>query len=551
MTPEVFAEWLQRQGHRVVRTKSTYWFDQGPRVFQSFPYHWVIQPTEEELIDFLCRENAIGLRYSTPLEAEEGSCSYHVVYERPTYELKHVDSSIRGKVRKGLEACRVGPISLDRYAKEGWSIERDTQSRQHRHTRRGRNRWERMVGAAVDLEGFEVWGAEVDGRLAATLMFAKVDGCIDLLYQQSLREFLPLRVNNALLFETTRALVARPDIQLIHNGLHSLDAPASVDQFKARLGYTLRPVRQRVMFHPRLAPLFGPGTSRFLERLAHLFPEREIIQKAEGLTRFYCNGKLPLARQMFPELLEPDRTIICRNLGDPSMSKPEIPLPDGSKVRISPANAADLASLVDLHLACFSEDEHFALKLGRPFIRDAYRWFVTSPETLVIVARIGERIVGLTALSKRRYNLPMLKACKWSVTVGLLRRPWLAFRPDWLWRLVSPLFSRWIQPPRNLAQIAFTGIAPEVQGHGIGRALKQASIAACRNWGAAAIITGVTRKNSRAKALNESFGFVEVPELSTHRLLYLRLKLDAPAPGHQDEPALEPAPPHAPTPSHR
>ena len=317
MNPEVFAEWLRRLGHRVVRTESSYWFDQGPRVFQAFPYHWIIEPTEAELRTFLREQRAIGLRYSTPLEAPEGSCSYHIVYDRPGYGLQDVEASVRSKVRHGLEACRVGPISLERYGREGWDIERDTLDRQHRHARRGHAGWARMVEAAAGLPGFEVWGAEVGDRLGAALMFVRIDGCINLLYQQSHRDFLPLRVNNALLFGTTRDLVSRPGIQMIHNGLHSLDAPASVDQFKVRLGYTVRPVRQRVVFHPALAPWFVPATARTLGHLAGWFPANEFIRKAEGLTRFGCNGQLPLSRQQFPELLEPRREALCRSLGIP------------------------------------------------------------------------------------------------------------------------------------------------------------------------------------------------------------------------------------------
>jgi GNAT superfamily N-acetyltransferase len=531
MTPEVFAEWLRRMGHRVVRTRSTYWFDAGPRVFQAFPYHWVIQPTEDELREFLYKENAIGLRYSTPLEAEEGSCSYHVVYERATYELKDVNPSIRAKVRRGLEACRVGPIPLERYAKEGWSIERDTQDRQRRRCRRGREWWERMVGATAGLSGFEAWGAEVEGKLAAGLMLVRIDDCVCMLYQQSHSDYLPLRVNNALLFDTTKAQVARPGVHLIHNGLHSLDAPASVDRFKTRLGYAVKPVRQRVMFHPLLTPWFGAGTSLFLDRMVGLCPESELIQKAKGLTRFYFNGKLPLARQQFPELLEPDRDALCRNPGVPSLAKIEAPALEGRKVWVSPATQADLTSLVTLHRACLSEDDHFALALGLPFICEAYQWFLASPGTLVLVARLGERLVGFTALSDRPCNVPMLLACKWQVTRGLLRRPWLIARPDWLKWLASSLFFRRTRFSRKIAQIAFTGIAPDVRGHGIGRVLKQASIQACRDWGAEVVITDVRRENLRARALNELVGFVEVPERSSRRLVHLRLDLNAPSRG--------------------
>jgi hypothetical protein len=41
-----------------------------------------------------------------------------------------------------------------------------------------------------------------------------------------------------------------------------------------------------------------------------------------------------------------------------------------------------------------------------------------------------------------------------------------------------------------------------------------------------AIITGVKKKNMRARAMNESAGFIEVPELRTKTFVYLRLDLD-------------------------
>ncbi|NWJ42563.1 MAG: GNAT family N-acetyltransferase [Geothrix sp.] len=525
MTPDIFAEWLRRQGHRVVRTRSSYWFDSGPRVFQAFPYHWVIRPTEDELRDFFFEENAIGLRYSTDLEADEGACSYHIVFERLAYGIQDVDASIRAKVRRGLEACQVGPIPLERYASEGWPLERDTRSRQQRHSRHRRPHWDRMVRAAADLDGFEAWGAEVGGRLAASLLFVRIDDCIDMLYQQSLTEFLPQRVNNALLFEVTRALAADAGVRLIHNGLHSLDAPPSVDQFKARLGYSVRPVRQRVVFHPRLAPWVGDGVSRCFGGLAALYPKSDYLQKAEGLVRFHANGKLPLARQPFPELLASEREDICRRLGSPLFRELETPAPQGLNIQISPGTPADLAEVVALHLACSSAEEGALLGFGRGFIRAAYRWFLTSPGTLVLVARSGDRLVGLTALSDRPYGRPLLRACRWQAMLGFLRRPWLAARPDW-WSRLGPSVPSAARPCGGAAQIAFTCVAAEVRGCGIGRGLKQASIRACLEWGAESINTGVRRENARARALNEQAGFVEVPELSSERLVHLRLTLD-------------------------
>ena len=79
MNADTFAEWLRRQGHRVVRTPSSYWYDAGPRVFQAFPYHWLIEPSNREVRNLMLERGIAALRYSTPLTASSGAVSYQVV----------------------------------------------------------------------------------------------------------------------------------------------------------------------------------------------------------------------------------------------------------------------------------------------------------------------------------------------------------------------------------------------------------------------------------------------------------------------------------------
>ena len=159
MNAEVFAEWLRRQGHRVLRTKCSYWFDASPLVYQAFPYHWLIQPDEEELAHFLWRNWAIALRYSTPIEKPLGRTSYHVVYESSTYTLDILDRRSRQNVRKGLKGCRIEQVPLSRLADEGWALEMDTVSRQGRRAKIDRARWKQRYSSASDLPGFEAWGS--------------------------------------------------------------------------------------------------------------------------------------------------------------------------------------------------------------------------------------------------------------------------------------------------------------------------------------------------------------------------------------------------------
>lgn len=303
MNAEVFAEWLRRQGHRVVRTASSYWYDAGPRVYQAFPYHWLIEPSEHELSKFIGDHGVVGLRYSTSLDSVLGKLSYHAVYEQPGYSLDVLGKWARKNVRRGLRCCSVEALPLERLAIEGWALQLDTVDRQGRQLALEKEDWQRRCLAASELPGFEAWGALVNRHLAASLITFLMDDCCYMLYQQSLRQQLGKKVNNALSYVVTETMASRSSVRSILYGLHSLDAPPSVDEFKFRMGYVAKPVRQRVVFHPRLRFLFNSTSHALLRQMLRLQPNHPLLSKAEGLVRFYLEGKRPIGEQRWPEPL--------------------------------------------------------------------------------------------------------------------------------------------------------------------------------------------------------------------------------------------------------
>jgi hypothetical protein len=93
-------------------------------------------------------------------------------------------------------------------------------------------------------------------------------------------------------------------VRSILYGLHSLDAPPSVDEFKFRMGYTAKAVRQRVVFHPWLRPAFNPLSHAAVRGLRKWLPGSPLLAKAEGMLRFYLQGRLPLELQQAPPPLQ-------------------------------------------------------------------------------------------------------------------------------------------------------------------------------------------------------------------------------------------------------
>ena len=304
MSPEIFAEWLRRQGYRVIRTESSYWYNQGPRVYQAFPYHWTIQPSEKELRELLTREKAIALRYSLPLDMENGKFSYHVILDGGPYNLEILNANARSNIRRGQKYSKVQRISMDRLAREGWKLQEDTLRRQHRIGILNETQWHRLCHATKDLRGFEAWGAIVQGELGASILITRVDDTYYMLYPQSHSQYLNYHVNNTLSYAVSSELLSRDGARIIFYGLHSLDAPASMDQFKFRMGYRAKPVRQRIVFHPWLSPVFNRASHAVVHQLLRWGISHPALAKVEGMIRFYLDGKLPLKEQPWPAVLQ-------------------------------------------------------------------------------------------------------------------------------------------------------------------------------------------------------------------------------------------------------
>jgi hypothetical protein len=285
MNADIYAEWLRRQGRCVVRTDSSYWHSDGFRVYQAFPYHWLIQPAERELRELMSRQRVTALRYSMPVPGGEPTDGYHVTYTAADYDFETLSVGTRNNVRRGLSSCTVDLISNERYTDEGWALRVDTLARQGRRMKESRDDWRRKCCAIADLPGFEVWAALVGDRLAATMLVFQLEAWAYVVYHQSHRDFLRAHVNNALTFRVTQDLIRRPHIHGIFYGMRSLDAPPSVDEFKFHMGYEAKPVRQRIVFHPCLSPMVNRLTCHVARMAASASPKSRWLTKAAGMFR--------------------------------------------------------------------------------------------------------------------------------------------------------------------------------------------------------------------------------------------------------------------------
>lgn len=315
MEQELSIEWLYRQGHQIINTESSYWYDIGPKVYQAFPYHKLITPSNDEILDLFRQSRAIGIRFSTPLNQPEGQLSYHVVYDQATYDFAGLPKKARHDVTRGLEYASYESIPMIRLAKDGWKLREDTLVRQGRQNAESKNFWETLCLSADGLPCFEAWGALHEGALVASLFACTIDDTVGIFYQQSLTDHLKSGINNALTYTFTQEVLSRSGIRCIFYGLHSLDAPTTVDEYKFRMRYLPRPVRQRVVFNPLIAPLIKPLSHSLIKFMGKIFRSSSQIAKAEGMVRFYLQGKRSLSDQEWPDVLREQKDTILAFTG--------------------------------------------------------------------------------------------------------------------------------------------------------------------------------------------------------------------------------------------
>ena len=302
MNAEIFAEWMRRQGHTIYRTASSYWYDAGPHVLQAFPYHWLITPAEKELRELMLKHAVIALRYSAPLDSPAGMVSYHVVLHTP-YDLTALKSKARNGVKRGLEHFRIEQISFERLATEGWALQHDTLVRQDRLRSMKQEEWERLCRSADGLQGFEAWAATSDGELGGALILCRIGDTFNVPYAMSRSCCLRDHVNNALFYSVSCELLQREGITGIFFTVQSLDAPANIDEFKSRMGFEFKAVRQRVEFHPFARPFVTSKLHTRAKKLLQRDPSNPFLTKAEGMLHFHLEGRHSISEQTWPECL--------------------------------------------------------------------------------------------------------------------------------------------------------------------------------------------------------------------------------------------------------
>jgi hypothetical protein len=285
MSVESFASFLAAAGHRVVRTKSAFWYDATRGFFLSIPSHHHLCPAREELSEVFRHRPCFGVRFPAPVDGP-GKLSYQIVCDVESYGIDQLSANVRSKVRRGLRRCEVRAVPFPELAAIGRAADGDTLARQGRTWRFGGKQWDSYWKAA-DRPGMEGWGAFVGDQLAAFLLTAELGDCVEFLLARSRSDLLDAYPNNALIFRVAEEMLVKRGFGKITFGLESLEPVGPLDQFKFGMGFRREPIRQRVVFHPVLQTLLRSTAFRgLLHRWGERQGEKAVFwRKASGLVR--------------------------------------------------------------------------------------------------------------------------------------------------------------------------------------------------------------------------------------------------------------------------
>ncbi len=293
MDASAYAGFLRAIGHRVVPTASAYWYDASRFFYLSAPPHRVYDPAAEELRAVLRRPPCLGVRFAAPLQGQ-GKQSYQIVCDNRAYGLEALSANVRSKVRRGLKRCTVGPLPFSVIGTAGQRAHRDTLARQGRAGVLSGRKWDRFWATAAATPGFEGWGAWSGDVLAAFLVSVTFDDSVEFLLARSCSDELGVYPNNAVIFHVTEEMLVKRGVPEITFGLESLEPVGPLDEFKLSMGFTRRPLRQRVVFHPLLRALLRHAPVRTMCRrwTEQRGADAVFWRKAAGLLRFAEDGGL-------------------------------------------------------------------------------------------------------------------------------------------------------------------------------------------------------------------------------------------------------------------
>ena len=285
-----YAAFLRTQGRPVFLPDHGRWvWVPGERgILNRLPLECLEPPDEAEVCRAVSNRGVWLCTYQDHATPERPANCLNYVCADPAYDLEHLPSKVRNKVRRGLRSFTIRLCSWDELVAKGSAAYVDTLAR-YGDLRGAETSLRAYAEAQRGQSFYDIWGAWLGDQLAAWTTVLKIDDWAMVNVCRSLTESLRLAPNNALRFAFTRHLLVTEGRALVSSGLSSLRADGhemGIHSYKTSMGFAARPVRRCFAAHPLIRPVLeGRAGAWVLERLARAAPGVATLRKAAVLAR--------------------------------------------------------------------------------------------------------------------------------------------------------------------------------------------------------------------------------------------------------------------------
>jgi ribosomal protein S18 acetylase RimI-like enzyme len=192
-----------------------------------------------------------------------------------------------------------------------------------------------------------------------------------------------------------------------------------------------------------------------------------------------------------------------------------------TEIKIRPLKLEDVRQVAQVHNESFPASR--STKLGLPFLRKMYTWYLFNQPKLAFVAVLGQDVVGFVTGTygwgggRQRFRYTF-----WQIFWGFVRRPALLFSPEMFEQslsLVKGLFSQRkaqavVIEDKNGVKVTLDSIAvsPQARGQNLGVRLIESFENSARQLGGGYLALGVEYDNPAARRLYENCGWQVVYE---------------------------------------
>lgn len=251
------------------------WIDNSPWELRNrllipvSPPNTIFNIEREKVKEAILKANAL-LAYWTDNWDSEQSQWWWTVCDIKNYNIENIQNSTgRRGIRKGLETCSVDRIEPHKFAELAYNIYHKSLISYNIPESKiiSFNRYNEIIRRQSNYNGFELWGAFVEGKLASFATCLVIDNVALFGSTKSDPDFYKFYPNNALFYHLTKHYLGERGLSYITNGPRTLLHTTTINDFLIKLGYKRVYSRLNVELSNNAKLLYYSGVGRAIQKL--------------------------------------------------------------------------------------------------------------------------------------------------------------------------------------------------------------------------------------------------------------------------------------------